>query len=791
MSDPDQRGEPPSRGSEAGSASGAPNAGSAGGGASSSRQFADRDGADAPARGSAGLPTDGMPAGSAAASGTPAAGTAAAGDTPPVPASGPGRRILKIVLWTLLALVLLTVVAVIVLLNFDWNRVKPWVNRKVSTAIERPFAINGDLSVHWRRATEAEAGWRRFIPWPHVAAQDITVGDPAAFGRPAGAALTPQQRAALASIPASSSDTAHVRQLNLALSPLPLLDHQVRIPSLELAGARLRLERTADGKVNWTLPQKHDKDNPWKVDVRQLVLSHGNVHYIDAVRHADVTADISSRSMPAAGGKGPAYGIDWKLGGTINKEAVTGGGMAGAVLALQDDATPYPIKADMAAGKSRLTLEGTVTRMRSRADIDVRMTLAGSSLGLLYGVSGIVLPETPAFTTSGHLRGALRDEKAVWRYENFTGRIGSSDIHGDIEFHRGGARPLIKGKLVTDTLVFADLGPLVGADSNAAKRARGAEPQPPGKVLPVERFRTERWNKMDAQVSYTARRIVRKTTLPVNNLSVNVDMHDGVLKLQPLDFGVAGGKLHSNIVLDGRNQTVKADVKAAARALQLKQLFPTFKVMQASFGQIDGDISLKGTGSSIAALLATSDGQVRAHIGSGALSKLLLELAGLNLGNVVLTKISGDRQIRLNCALTDFTVQDGLMQTRVAVVDTPEAVIRADGTVNLATEQLNLNVRPSTKALRIITLRTPFHVQGTFKKPKVGVDMGKIALKAGAAAVLATAAAPVAALLPLINTGKPKQSECGAAAMQDARVAPAPPPPKPTLWQRLTGRKPQ
>jgi uncharacterized protein involved in outer membrane biogenesis len=149
---------------------------------------------------------------------------------------------------------------------------------------------------------------------------------------------------------------------------------------------------------------------------------------------------------------------------------------------------------------------------------------------------------------------------------------------------------------------------------------------------------------------------------------------------------------------------------------------------------------------------------------------------GLNIGNIVLTKLFGDKPVQLNCMATDFKVTNGLMQTRTFVVDTDEAVITADGTVNLTDEQLNLTLRPQTKSLRIISLRAPLHVTGPFNAPKVSVDKGVLAMKAGGALALATIAAPIAALLPLINTGPGQDSAC-AKLLAEARVKPVAPPP--------------
>jgi hypothetical protein len=67
-------------------------------------------------------------------------------------------------------------------------------------------------------------------------------------------------------------------------------------------------------------------------------------------------------------------------------------------------------------------------------------------------------------------------------------------------------------------------------------------------------------------------------------------------------------------------------------------------------------------------------------------------------------------------------------------------------------------------------------VRGTFSNPAVSVDKGVIALKAGGAAALAAVAAPVAALLPLINTGPGQDSACGQ-LLAAARIKPVAPPP--------------
>ena len=73
------------------------------------------------------------------------------------------------------AFLLLIVVAIILIATFDWNRLKPTINQKVSAELNRPFAIRGDLGVVWERQKQ-ETGWRSWVPWPHVHAEDIILG---------------------------------------------------------------------------------------------------------------------------------------------------------------------------------------------------------------------------------------------------------------------------------------------------------------------------------------------------------------------------------------------------------------------------------------------------------------------------------------------------------------------------------------------------------------------------------------------------------------------------------------
>ncbi|WP_322051214.1 AsmA family protein [Paraburkholderia bannensis] len=493
---------------------------------------------------------------------------------------------------------------------------------------------------------------------------------------------------------------------------------------------------------------------------------------------AAIGASSASNANAVSGGQTtePFYAIGWTVKGTYNKTALSGEGKLGGVLALQDAKRPFPLQADVRAGDMHIALVGTITDPAHLAAVDLRLWLQGQSMGHLYNLTGVTLPDTPPYATEGRFVGQFRKGASVFRYENFTGRVGGSDINGTFVYTQRPTRPLLSGTLVSNLLQFSDLAPIIGADSKASKAKRGdTVNQPSARVIPVEPFKTDRWNAIDADVKFTGKRIIKQGSLPIQDLYTHVIMTDGVLVLDPLQFGVAGGTLATRVNLDGSATPLKARGTAEARHLKLKQLFPSVKSMQSALGEINGDASLTAVGNSPAALASTSNGEVKLLVTQGTVSRLLMEAAGLNVANVVYEKLFGQRDVKINCAAADFVATNGVLDPRVFALDTDDAVIDITGPIDLRDESMDMKVHPHTKGFRIFSLRSPLYVKGTFKDPHVGVDAAALALRGGAMVGLGLIN-PFAALIPLIAPSNNKPLPCDQLFSQMHQHPVAPPP---------------
>ncbi|AHI79179.1 asmA family protein [Burkholderia thailandensis USAMRU Malaysia  len=796
------------------------------------------------------------------------------------------RTLGKTAAWIVGIAAVLTAAVGVFIFTFDWNRAKPWINEQASASIGRPFEIRGDIKVGWRRP-DGETGWRAWVPWPMFSASQVVIGNPPW---------------------AKAPNFATLDEARFELALLPLLAHEVVIPTIELVNPALDIERLADGRNNWTFEFKQSSGpSPWKVQLRDFGFAKGTVAYRDAITKADLTVAVDTLGQPiplgdvlrqqeetsraasaqrvgkkgaaqltakanaqiasdasaasaagapatsgasgakaaasagkAAGGgqatsmqaasnrvpanaggapktaappsgasaaavaagkafasnaggsavaaatsaaavsmtaagsaasaasaaaaakrpAGPTYAFGLTVKGRYKGVLIDGTGKMGGVLSLRDASRPFPLQADVKAGDTRLAIVGTLTDPVHLAAIDLRLWLQGSSMSHLYRLTGVTLPDTPPYATEGRFIGNFKRRASTFRYENFNGRVGGSDLRGTLTYQQRAPRPLLSGELVSNLLQFSDLAPIIGADTAASKAQRGdTTKQPPGRVLPVETFRTDRWRALDADVKFTGRKLVKSAALPITDLYTHIVMTDGVLSLEPLKFGVAGGSLATTAHLDGSAAPLKGRFVVAARHLKLKQLFPTQKVMQSALGEINGDAALSATGNSPAALAATSNGEVKMLMTDGAISRLLMEAAGLNVANVLYEKMFGSHDVKINCAAVDFVANNGVLDTKLFAFDTDDALINIDGPIDLRNESMNLTVHPHTKGFRVFSLRSPLYVKGTFKNPDVGVDAGALALRAGAMVGLGLLN-PFAALIPLIAPSNNRDVPC-------------------------------
>ena len=601
--------------------------------------------------------------------------------------------------------VLILFVAIALFFTFGLNLLKGPITRAVTDATGRELVIEGSLRPVW--------SWVH----PRLRAEGVSFAN-ADWGK--------------------ADYLLNAEAIEASISVLPLFIGRVVLPEVHLQGAELSLEQDVDGRKNWILkeePEEQKKES--RLYVKQLTVNEGRLRWEDAWREHSFVADLSTDDT------GIAFSGEGSYGGMPLKAR----GHTGHVLGIRDATTPFPISAELKIGDTAATLEGTLTGLVGFKGIDLNFKqLSGKTMEDLYWIIGLAFPHTSPYKLSGRL---IRTD-GMWRFEKFAGKVGESDLSGWLQVDTGGKRPFMHGDMTSKVLNIADLGPLVGTN----------QPREGGGVLPDAPFNVDRWESVDADVKLKAGTIKRPEQLPIENLSTRIQMRDKVLALNPLEFGIAGGKLAGPIKIDGNKEPVRGEVTMRVRHLQLAKLFPTVKQAQGSIGDLNGLIELSGTGDSVGKLLGSASGKIGVYMDEGKISRFLMELVALDLWDAVRVKLKGDQEIDIRCVIADFGVKGGVAQTNAFVFDTAVVNISGSGTINLKTEEMDLKLKPQPKDRGIGSLRTPLHIKGTFSKPDIGPDMGKLAGRA-AGTIAMGILNPLLAIIPLIEEGKGKDSNCG------------------------------
>ena len=617
---------------------------------------------------------------------------------------------------------LLAFALVVLFLLWDWNWFKRLVERQVEARTGREFSIGGDLDV--------DLGWT-----PTIRAADLRFGNAHWSKNPT---------------------MATAERLELRIELWPLLRGEFRIPQLRLGTPRLNLERGPAGTGNWVFGEPGGNGPQF----RRVWIDDGKLQFLDPVGKTDIKVDIASEAAASPGAPAP---VTVEGGGVWRGSDFTVRGRAESPLELRDRDSPYRIDARIQAGATRAHARGTLLDPLRLRDFDLKLALSGKNLEDLYPLVGLALPASPPY----ELDGRFTRDGSRWHYNRFTGRVGDSDLGGDASVDTGGNRPYLRARLTSKVLDFDDLAGFVGGapksgkgeTSNPELTAQAARDRARARVQPDTASDLAKLRAMDADVRWKAGRI-DSPSLPLDDMDAHLLLENGFLRLDPLNFGVADGDIRATIDMDAREAPIRTRADINARGLDLAKLLPKVELAQGAIGKVSGDIELAGRGNSVAAMLGNSDGDVALAIGRGSISNLLMEMAGIDLAEIIKFKLGGDRQIPIRCAFGEFTVKDGVMTARSLAFDTTDTILIGEGTVSMRDESLDLTIRPRPKDRSLLSLRAPLIVGGTFKSPQIRPDYKRVGLRAAIALALGTITPP-AALLATLELGPGEDSQCG------------------------------
>ena len=621
---------------------------------------------------------------------------------------------------------LLILAVAIFLLLFDWNWLRGPAGRWASAKYDREIALQGDLDVN-------------LFSWtPSVIVNDLKFGGPDW---------------------AREADTANVERIEARFRLRKLFAGQIEMPLLAITRPNVVLISTEDGRQSWELePDKPDTGEGMKLPlINQLIIQDGRIS-LDA-RDRDITLEAAITAREAASAADGDSGFTLTGEGSVNGAPLTLKIEGGAFVNIRRN-RPYHFEATLAGSRSRLVVDGAITRPFDLGQFTSTLSLQGQDLNDLYLLTGVTLPNTPPYRLSG----ALTRNDAVWTFNDFTGRVGASDLSGDMTVDAG-ERLRVEAVLSSRLLDIDDMMAILGADTRTNDAGTNttvvASGSGPAMLLPDGTLQVDRLRTMDGTLTYRAAS-VKANDLDIRRVNLGAVLEAGILDLDPVSFDFNRGELNGTARINATRDMPYSAIDFRLAGYPLESIVPARGGVAPVSGRALGRARLEGQGNSIHRFAAGSKGSISLVVPQGEMRAAFAELLGVNASAGLIKLLSGDQsRSSIRCAVADFEVTNGVARAKTFVVDTDVVLAQGSGTINLGTETMDLKIDGESKKPRLLRLWTPIRVRGHLSAPSVSADVGQLVAQAGLTGLLAAVVAPVAALFAFVDPGLAKDANCG------------------------------
>jgi hypothetical protein len=555
-----------------------------------------------------------------------------------------------------------------------------------------------------------------------------------------------------------------------------LLRGQLVLPRVEVIRPTVDLERDTQGRASWEFgdasgyPQTGSQ--PAKIPtIRRLLIEDGRVHVADRIRKLVLDGALSAADEAGNESTGFKENAGFKLNcsGSLNARPFRAQIHGGPLVNLDPD-HPYELKAHLTAADMTADAQASFPKPFDLAAYRIKFSVSGSDLANLYYLTGLALPNTPPYQLAADVSRA----GTGFHLEDLKGKLGSSDIEGELQVQTAGRRPKLIATLRSGSLNMVDLAPTLGHPAGkppmphrSSKTPPAAQPAPPAqRLFPDADLQVGRVRGMDADVTYHANSVVAPK-LPMKQVDFRLQLHDGLLRLDPLSFVLDAGNFSGSVSIDARKDDPETAIDMAVDDVNLSQFKSASEKQPPLDGSLVGRLKIHGFGTSVHKLASTADGSFSVALPRGQMNNALAELTGINvIRGLGLLLSEKQKETQIRCGIVDFQAQKGMLESKSVFVDTTNVLITGRGDVNLRDERLDLTLQGDPKKIRLLRLRSPITLRGTLLHPAIGVKADQLIAQTGIAVALGTLLTPAAAALALIDPGLAKNKDCSAVMAQ-------------------------
>jgi AsmA family protein len=593
------------------------------------------------------------------------------------------RTILIVVAVVLAGLV---ATAVGILMSIDFNQYKPQIAAAVKSATGRDLSIGGDFKLGISLS-------------PTLAVDNVSLSNMPGGSRPV---------------------MINLNRLDVQVELIPLLSKKIKVDRIILEGADILLETDAKGRGNWVFEAPGGAATTTATaaatpaeggagmslpEVDTVQIRDSTVTYHDGVAGTTRSFKVDRLNADTSGGS-----LTLDLAALVGQEPLNVKGTLGAPTLLTGG-KPYPMDLALSSGDTSATVKGAIGDVSKMQGLAVDVTAKGKSLSDLNGLIGSPLPQLGPYGFAGK----FVNIEGGYKITGLQLTMGGSSMTGDVSLALGGKRPKIVGNLAAAKIDLKDFGVKPAGGGGGSSGSSG------GRVFPNDPLPFAGLTAVDADLNFAAQQMI-KAPVTMENVKLVLSLAAGKLQVKPFSAAVAGGTLTISLAVDGAKNPAPISVdlnESQVEAGTLMQVLAGSSVL--SGGKVNMKFAVNGAGNSVRAIMAGLNGKLDATMGQGNINNDFAKLMLADLFNLLSFGGGGDSS-NLKCVVMRFDISRGLATTRQLVTETSGATIVGKGTINLATEGLDLHLVPYATSTNLTNLAIPMIVGGTMANPHVVPD---------------------------------------------------------------------
>jgi AsmA-like C-terminal region/AsmA family len=362
------------------------------------------------------------------------------------------------------------------------------------------------------------------------------------------------------------------------------------------------------------------------------------------------------------------------------------------------------------ADRLRIAATGSIAEIRLEPPTvrspDLNLNATARDGTIIGAVLEADVPRLGALAYTGRLSG----ERARWQLTG-QARVGRTVIDQDLAIEHEHARPRISGTLSIPTLYLADFG----FGSKGARSEQGAPPSLDAALGALD--------AVDLAL-HVGLGEVEGAKLPIGRGDVDLELEDGVLRIDPARFGFVAGTTVVHATANARAQPPQTDLNATADDIQLGEVVTAMGGTPPLTGELALLLKLQSRGDSAQALLSALNGEAHFAIQRGdvdisvnlATADLVTWLlAGAQRGAQMLR--GADKRTKLKCLVGQFTIRHGVATAQSLLMTTPLTHSTATGTINLVDQTIDLVVHFRARQAAMFDPATTYRIHGPMTDP--------------------------------------------------------------------------